>query len=319
MDDLTFRLLFVVTDLIAPLVVGYLLKQRHLISQRVNDWLIRFNIMALSTILALLSFWVLPLSWQLLFMPLFGFYLVLFPGIIGYLLVGRHLPDYLDRGAYAASAMLANLGTLGGVCAFILYNEEGFAYAQLIATFQNVLLCLVVFPYARYCQLKAAGRTSEHHSRLADLRSMFLSPNQLCLVGMMAGLVLNGAGIARPAELGTVFQSLVHIGAWTAMLPVGFLLDFSAARRNLHRVHSLTALRFLLMPIITWLIARPLIADPVLRHTLIILATCPTAINAVLTARLYKLNVDLASTSFLVTTAMYLCLIFPLLFFLLKA
>ena len=41
-----------------------------------------------------------PLSWSLLLLPLFGFYLVLFPGAVGYALFARHLADYLDRGAY---------------------------------------------------------------------------------------------------------------------------------------------------------------------------------------------------------------------------
>lgn len=318
MDAATLRLLFVVTDLIAPLVAGYVLKQRHLITQRTNDRLIKCNIIIVNTILALLSFWVLPLTWSLLLLPLFGFYLVLFPGFVGYLLFARRLTDDLDRGAYVASAMLANLGTLGGVCAFILYNEEGFAYTQLIGAFQNVLLCLVVFPYVRFCQRKAAGLAAEHRNRLRDLRDMFLTPNQMCLVGMILGLVLNACGVARPAVLGPVFQSLVHIGAWSAMLPVGFLLSFGAARRNLGRIRSLTFLRFVLMPVVTYLIARALVADPVLRHTIIILSCCPTAINAVLSTRLYKLNVDLAATSFLVTTAAYLVVIFPVLFFLMK-
>ena len=314
----TLRLLFVVTDLIAPLIVGYLFKKRHLITQRTNDRLIKFNLWIITTILMLLSFWVLPLTWHLLLLPLFGVYLVLFPGGVGYLLFARRLPNYLDRGSYMASAMLANLGTLGGICAFILYNEEGFAYTQLIGAFQNLLLCLVVFPYARFCQMKAAGRTSEHHSRLKDLRDMFLTPNQLCLVGMIAGFTLNACGIERPAVLGPVFQSLVHIGAWSAMLPVGFLLSFGAARENLSRIRSLTFLRFLLMPIVTYFIVKALVADPVLRHTIIILSCCPTAINAVLSSRLYKLNVDLAATSFLVTTGAYLLVIFPILFFLMK-
>ncbi|WP_294160453.1 AEC family transporter [uncultured Selenomonas sp.] len=318
MDTTTLRLLFVVTDLIAPLVVGYLFKKRHLITQRTNDRLIKFNIIIVNTILSLLSFWVLPLSWSLLLLPLFGFYLVLFPGGVGYLLFARRLADYLDRGAYVASAMLANLGTLGGVCAFILYNEQGFAYTQLIGAFQNMLLCLVVFPYAHFCQMKAAGREVQHHSRLHDLREMFLTPNQMCLVGMIVGLTLNACGIERPAAFGPVFQSLVHIGAWSAMLPVGFLLSFGAAKRNLGRIKSLTFLRFVLMPIVTYLIAKPIVADPILRHTIIILSCCPTAINAVLSTRLYKLNVDLAATSFLVTTAAYLVVIFPILFFLMK-
>ncbi len=41
-----------------------------------------------------------PLSWSLLLLPLSGFYLVLFPGAVGYALFARHLTDYLDRGAY---------------------------------------------------------------------------------------------------------------------------------------------------------------------------------------------------------------------------
>ena len=318
LDATYLRLLFVVTDLIAPLVIGYALKKRHLITQRTNDRLIKLNIWVLTTILSVLSFWVLPLSWSLLLLPLFGFYLVLFPGAIGYALFARHLTDYLDRGAYVASAMLANLGTLGGVCAFILYNETGFAYTQLIGAFQNMLLCLVVFPYARFCQRKAAGLAAEHRSRLRDLRDMFLTPNQMCLVGMILGLVLNACGVARPAAFGPVFQSLVHIGAWSAMLPVGFLLSFGAARKNLGRIKSLTFLRFLLMPIVTYFIVKALVADPILRHTIIILSCCPTAINAVLASRLYKLNVDLAATSFLVTTGAYLLVIFPILFFLMK-
>ena len=154
------RILFVLTDLVAPLACGYFLKQRHLLSQRVNDFLIKFNITIVNTLLALLAFWVLPLDRGLLIAPLFGCFLVLFPGLIGYALFARRLKSPLDRGAYMGSALLANLGTLGGVCAFILYNEQGFAYAQLVATIQNFLLCIVVFPIAQYYHMKGRPRAA---------------------------------------------------------------------------------------------------------------------------------------------------------------
>ena len=301
------RILFVLTDLVAPLTCGYFLKQHHLLSQRVNDCLIRFNIIIVNTLLALLAFWVLPLDRSLLIAPLFGCFLVLFPGLIGYALFARRLK----------SPLLANLGTLGGVCAFILYNEQGFAYAQLVATIQNVLLCIVVFPIAQYYHMKATGSLRQT-SRLRSLRDMFLSPNQLCVLGMAAGLTLNALGIARPAPLGTLFQSLVHIGAWSAMLPVGFFIDLRTTRRYLPHIHSLTALRFLITPAATLLLATLLPLDPILRNTIIILSFAPTAINAVLSARLYRLNVNLPAASFLVTTAAFLLIIFPILFFLLR-
>ena len=311
------RLLFVLTDLVAPLACGYILKQHHLLSPRVNDLLIKLNIIIVNTLLALLSFWVIPLDRGLLIAPLFGCFLVLFPGVIGYALFVRRLKSPLDRGAYMGSALLANLGTLGGVCAFILYNEQGFAYAQLIATIQNFLLCIVVFPIAQYYHMKATG-SLQQTSCLKSLRDMFLSPNQLCILGMAAGLTLNALGIERPASLAVLFQSLVHLGAWSAMLPVGFFIDLRTTRRYLPHIHSLTALRFLITPAGAILLTMLLPLDPILCHTIIILAFAPTAINAVLSARLYRLNVNLPAASFLVTTAAYLLIIFPLLFFLLR-
>jgi len=58
--------------------------------------------------------------------------------------------------------------------------------------------------------------------------------------------------------------------------------------------------------------------DPVLLNTFVILATTPTAINAVLASKLYQLRTDLAVCSFILTTFLYLVVVFPLLFFLLK-
>ena len=78
MDAMNLRLIFVLTDLIAPLAVGYYLHQRHLVSDESINKLIRFNVVCIYTILALLSFWVLPISWNLLIVPLFGFLLIVY-------------------------------------------------------------------------------------------------------------------------------------------------------------------------------------------------------------------------------------------------
>lgn len=318
MDGASLRILYVVTDLIMPLVVGYLLHRRQLVSDSIINKVIRFNVICVYTTLSLLSFWVLPLSWSLLLVPFFGVLLVLMPGAIGYVLFARRIENLLDRGAFIASAMLANLGTLGGVCAFILYNEQGFAYSQLIGTTQNVLLCIVVFPMAQYFYLKhnASIRKS---TRSHSFREMFFSINQLSLLGMAGGLILNANGIERPASLGPIFQSLVHIGAWIAMLPVGFLIDFGKVRQYARDVRTLTLLRFVITPLIFTALAWLIVSDPILRGTLLILTFCPTAINAVLASKIYKLNVDLAVSSFVITTTAYLLVIFPLLFFCLHA
>ena len=317
MDATNLRLLYVVTDLIMPLVVGYFIHRHNIVSDTFINKVIKLNVIVVYTSLSLLSFWVLPISWNLILVPIFGFLLVLTPGAIGYLLFARRLPNLLDRGAYIASAMLSNLGTLGGVCAFILYNESGFAYSQIIGTCQNILLCLVVFPMAQHYYLKHTNAVRKS-SRWKTFQEMFLSINQLSLIGITIGLFLNVNSVPRPEVLGTIFQSLVHIAAWIAMLPVGFLIDFKQVRHYAKKVRSLTLLRFVISPLIFTGLAQLLVTDPMLRGTLVILAFCPTAINAVLASRLYHLTVDLAVSSFVITTTAFLVLFFPIIFFVLK-
>ena len=303
MDSEYLRLVYVFTDLIAPLIAGYFLHRKN-------------NVIIVYTLLTLLSFWVLPLSRELLFLFPFGALYVLVPGAIGALTFAKNHKSLLNRGAYVMSAMLANIGTLGGVCAFIHYDEEGFAYSQIIASCQNILVVLVCFPLAQYYHEKHfAGNQLEHKTSL--WKSLF-SVNQMSILGIIAGLFLNATGIARPESLSTLFQGLVHFGAWTSLLPVGFLLNFSHTKFYYSRVWDLAILRFVIMPAFIYFVSRIFFTDAILLNTLFVCAMAPTAINAVLASRLYRLNVNLAITSFLMTTAAFLLVLFPTLFFILK-
>lgn len=311
MNETTFRLIYVGTDLIAPLIAGYIAYQRGFISDARCNAVIRFNIIVMATLLALLSFWVMPLSKSLLWLPLFSALFMLVPGAIARLTFARRHREPLSRGAYYMSAMLTNIGTIAGLSAFILYDEAGFAYVQIVSSFQVGLLVLVCFPLAAL--FRAQGAADAHRVHLS-VRELFLTPNQVPILGLIAGLSLNFLGVERPAVLGAAFQSLVHIGAWTALFPVGCLVDFSRARLYIKNTADLVPLRFLLTPLIFFGLCRLLFDDPVLIGSLLLIAAAPTAINAVLTARLYKLNVDLTVASFLVTTVLYLLLFYPLFF-----
>lgn len=317
-DTMSFRLLYLFTDLIAPLIVGYFLHRKHLVTDEGMNRLIKFNVVCVYTVLALLSFWALPVSWHLLAVPAFGFLLVLFPGGVGALFFTKHMRNDLDRGAFLSSAMLSNIGTLGGVCAFILYDEKGFAYSQILGACQNFLLVLIVFPMAQYFYSRHKG-IQRQTSRLRTFIDTFLTWNQLSLIGMAIGLALSSFHIVRPPALAPVFQALVHIAAWIAMLPVGFMLNLRKVRAYAHLTMGLTILRFIITPAFIGLLAYYLLDEPVIVGTLLIIAFCPTAINAVLTARLYHLTDGIPVSSFVITTAAYLLFIFPLLFLFLRA
>ena len=309
-----FRIIYLATDLIMPLIVGYFLHREKILSDNVANLIIKFNVRIVYTLLTLLSFWVLPITWDLFWLIPFGMLYVLIPGALGEIFAKRH-KNLLNRGAYVMSAMLSNIGTLGGVCAFILYNETGFAYTQIIGSCQNILVVLVCFPLAQYYRRKHVEAAHEEIEPIS-FRKMFLTWNQLSLLGIAAGLLLNFYEVQRPEILSDLFQGLVHFGAWAAMLPVGYLINFSHAKYYFGRVWDLSILRFIIMPAIIYFSSRQIFSDKILLDTLFVCSMAPTAINAVLASRLYKLHVDLAVTSFLMTTAMFLLIIFPAFFFL---
>ena len=314
MNPTYLRIIFVFTDIILPLVTGYYLKRKNLMSGDMCNLLIRINIVVFCTILTLLSFWVLPLSPQLLWLPLLGILFTIVPGFIGWAFFARRFKDYLQRGAYVVSALLSNIGAVAGLCSFIVYGEIGYAYVQLVATFQNMLLVILCFPLAQYYFAKETATLRQTKLKLS-FREMFLTINQVPVLGMAAGILLQLSGVDRPLFLGTVSQSLVHLVAWISMVPVGYLIDFGQARSYYGRVLDMIPLRFVIVPGLFYLCMKNVFTDQVLLGTLIITAAAPGAVNSVVTARLYKLDVDLTIACFLLTMVVFVLVVFPVFFF----
>lgn len=318
MNEINTRLIYLGTDLILPLIVGYLLYQRRLLSDAAVNLLIRINVIVFFTLLSLFSFWALPLTRDLLILPAFFAFIILFPGFISWRFLGRRFHSPIDRGTHLISALLSNIGTLGGICAYIIYGEPGFAYAQIGGACQNLILVLLAFPAAQYYYLlhKNRGRSARLDGRA--FLGLLISWNQLSLLGMAAGLLLNLFGAVRPPVLSSAFSYLIHISAWFAILPVGSLINFRRARHFVYLTLDMIFLRFLLVPLVAYFAARLVISDPVIRNALVLFAGVPAAINATLTARLYHLNVDYTIAVFLVTTVLYLTVLFPAVFFLFR-
>ena len=318
MNEINARLIYLGADLILPLIVGYLLYQRRLLSDAAVNLLIRINVVVFFTLLSLFSFWALPLTRDLVILPAFFAFIILFPGFISWRFLGRRFHSPIDRGTHLISALLSNIGTLGGICAYIIYGEPGFAYAQIGGACQNLILVLLAFPAAQYYYLlhKNRGRSARLDGRA--FLGLLISWNQLSLLGMAAGLLLNIFGAARPSVLSHAFSYLIHVSAWFAMLPVGSLINFRRARHFVYLTLDMIFLRFLLVPLVAYFAARLVISDPVIRNALVLFAGVPAAINATLTARLYHLNVDYTIAVFLVTTVLYLTVLFPAVFFLFR-
>ena len=305
------QILTVIFDIFCPLATGYILRKKGWMSQKACNALMLFNVVALITVMNLMSFWILPISRSFILLPILSVVMALLSVGLAVFVFGRSLSDPLEKGSFAVSAMLSNIGTLGGICAFIAYGEISFAYVQLFAVPQNVLMVILAFPLAQYYYAKKLESAAGLHWEIS-IKDMFFTKKQLGVLGMLIGLGLQLAGVERPPVVANFFHCLVHIQAWIAFTPVGYTIDFSKASKYYKKVLSILPLRFLIVPLVVYLIARPFIHDQRLLGTILIAAATPTAINSVITAQLFGLDVDLSVASFLETTVVYVLVAFPL-------
>ena len=135
---------------------------------------------------------------------------------------------------------------------------------------------------------------------------------------MAIGVALNVSGVVRPYFLEVLVDPLVHLGAWTALVPIGYSIDLYGMRRYYGKILDLLPIKLVLTPLAAYVLAKFVFEEPVLINTIVILAAMPTAINAVVAVQLNKLNVDLATASFVLTTAACLFVALPVLFVLLS-
>jgi len=305
------KVLLFAVDLLAPLVVGYFCRYQNVVKESVFNKMILNNILVIYPALSFLSFWVLPLNYELIWLPVMGLVMGIIPGILAYFVAeGKYTSD-LDKGSYVMSAILSNLGTIGGLCVFLIYGETGYAYQQLVVLFQYILMFMFCYPLAQYYyQRSQEGGAVQRVS----VKSVLFSRNQLAVIGIFCGVILQKMGVARPQSFSGIVEILIHIGAWTALVPVGYSIDFGKLKEHYREVKDITLIKFLFTPLVIYGLARLLIENEQIVHTLLILACMPTAVNAVVTSRIYHLNIHISVAAFILTTIVFLLIVYPALF-----
>jgi len=309
--DMKMKLILFLIDLLIPLGVGYACQYQKVVKGSFFNKMILNNILVIYPALSFLSFWVLPLNYELIWLPVIGILMGIVPGFLAYFMAQRKYENDLDRGSYVMSAILSNLGTIGGLCVFLLYGETGYAYQQLVVLFQYILMFMFCYPLAQYYYNR-----SQNGAKIkgVSIRSVLFSRNQLAVVGILCGVVLQKFDVPRPETLGNVTGILIHIGAWTALIPVGYSIDFAKIKEHYREIKDLIAIKFVVTPLLIYAFARLVLTDEKMLNTILVLSCMPTAVNAVITSRIYNLNIHISVAAFIITTIVFLLIVYPALF-----
>jgi hypothetical protein len=303
----TEKLLVFLTDLILPIVAGYLLQKQKRLGDPFFNKMMKFGIVFITPFTVTISFWGSGISAENMWLPILGVVMQMVPFAVGYFVAKKKYSNPLEQGSYILAAMLLNRGVVGSLSVYILFGEVGYSSAQLVMLLSNLVLFTFCFPMARYF----SEQNKEEKSAKPTLKSILLNPTQLPTLGIAAGIVLYFAGVSRPPALAKVLDVTVHITAWLSLIPVGYSIDFGKMKGYWKSIWDIIGIKFILTPALLYLPARLLIRNDAILYAFLVLAASPTAINAVVTAKLNKLNVHVAMAAFILSTAVYVLVIFP--------
>ena len=304
------RFFIVFADILLPLLLGMVLRRWGL-SREILRMVIKANVVCVATFLSLVSFWTVHVTRELLWLPISILPICFIPVLLFYGFQKNRFTNPLDQGSYMISMMLGNIGTLAGLCAYVLFGEKGFAYVQLIAVPQILVIVLYCFPMAQ--RFYEIGTGSGEKGKTNFLR-LLLTPNQLPALGVAAGLLLSGLHVERPEAVGTLFTVLIHVSAWMGMMPVGYDLRLGSVGTYALKLWPIFPVKFILLPAILYGLTILFVKAPAMITCVVLSAGAPTAIFAVAASQLYGLNVDMAESSFVTTTLAFLFVLYPLVY-----
>ncbi|MEX1377412.1 MAG: hypothetical protein AB1Z23_08025 [Eubacteriales bacterium] len=292
-------------SVILPLIIGYLIKSIFKVKKEKLDFLLYINIMLVLPISLILVFWKMELTRSMILLPILGFILPLVSGFLGYLFSRGKFEDPKQKGSYIVSNLLSNRGTIGGLTMYILYGELGYAYVNLIILFGSVLVYLIAYPLGNYF---SSNSTNEKRT----FKSIIFKRTNIPILGIFIGILLNFFGGERPIALTNIVDFLVKSMAWFSLIPVGSSIDFHGMKKHLSKVLDIGLIKFVIMPLLSAVVAYLLIPDKQMATSLIVVSATPVAINAVVVAKLTKLDENVAIAAFLFTITVYLVVLFPI-------
>ena len=245
-------------------------------------------------------------------LPVIGIVVLSLSGLVGYLIARRYRGERAFTGAFTVTSMFSNNGlTMGGFLCLLYLGMEGLELAQIYILFNVPYYFIVVFMTAR---LFSTGRKL---GLWAAIKANYRDPvSILPTAAMLIGLALALANVHFPAAL--LGPRRAFIFASVAMYSLSFGLGMVMRRlfRKLKYYLGMLPVKFLVAPAVgvccALLGGYSLQSNPLAFKVILIQASMPVAIWAVVACKIFNLDGDFALGVWVFTT---LCVALLLPFF----
>lgn len=289
-----FTVLDQIVILFLLLVVGYWARASGALDQQgiqgLTSFLVRFALpaMIIGSLQVPFSDQLLAQGKEVLLLSLI-FYLIAF-------IVAWPLPRMLGvtgpgSGTYQFLLAFPNVAFMGYPVITAIFGKGALFYASLYMLPFNLLAFTVGI-----LMLKRTG------GGLSDLDpKILLNPG---VTAVVVGLIFFLTSFTLPGPIGGAVTLLGDLTTPLSMVVIGGVLAEMAFKSVFSnwRVYVVSVMRLLLVPLLTWVILRSFITDPLMLGIPVILAAMPSAANAVLLAEEYKSDAELASQGVFIST-----------------
>ncbi|MBB6479687.1 AEC family transporter [Spirochaeta isovalerica] len=221
--------------------------------------------------------------------------------------------DKRDGAVFFVSGGFTNLGSIGGLLSFLFLGEQAFALVSFYMFFEKIWYFGFGFPYARRCSYGEGKKESMKET----LRKMFVDPFVIMsLLSMVIGVLLNYSGLDRPAYFERINGILVPLGTYFLIFSIGLGMRLGAVGKYWKEGLIIVLVKSLITPVLmiglSFLFGLDEIAGGLPLKTVVILSSMPVAFVALVPPSVYKLNLDLANSLWLISNGS-LVIIIPVL------
>ena len=247
-------------------------------------------------------------------MPFLGLMSLVLGGILAFFIAKLLKMSRKQNGSFIISGSFTNIGSIGSLLCYSFLGEAGFAGASIYKLFETLAYYSIGFPIAKYYSddLVEVKRFREHAKKTIS------DPFVMVAIGsMFVGFALNVSGFVRPRFYSNVNALLIPISSILLLSSIGMALHIGRARKFVFEGLLIALIKFVIVPAtmttIGYLIGFRNIDQGLPLKVVLILSSMPVGFTAMVATMIYDLDVDLANSSWIITTTL-LFLVVPLLY-----
>lgn len=244
---------------------------------------------------------------KIVVMPVLGISALLIGGTMAFVAskMFKMRPD--QTGAYIVCGGFTNIGSLGALFCFLFLGEKGFALVPFYKLFEESIYYAIGFPIAKAYSQDVTANPSFFYRFKSAVTDIFVI---VALGSILTGLILNISDIPRPEVYRQINTIFIPVAALLLLVSIGMAIKFTSIKTYFKPALFIAGIKFILIPMLIFILGSLLglgsIDDGLPLKVVLILSSMPVGFIAMVPPTLYRLDIQLANSCWLMTNGLLL-------------